>query len=144
MGLGFYGNFFHAPGCGIEHVNFIVVAAREPEQFAVDTQIAHVGTAAARNSPVRLHCAGGEVDHADAPFSLWRPVDTGDTAVRDVKFGAVAAGIQAVRPQTGFDMADFYERISGGDSFRMAFTVEENVYNGTTTIQLRIKDIKFD
>ena len=44
----------------------------------------------------------------------------------------------------GFDMAEFYEPISRGDTFRMAFTIEENVYNGTTSIQLRVKDIKFD
>jgi hypothetical protein len=25
----------------------------------------------------------------------------------------------------------------------MAFTIEENTFNGSTTIQLRIKDIKF-
>jgi single-stranded-DNA-specific exonuclease len=44
----------------------------------------------------------------------------------------------------GFDMAEFYEPISRGDTFRMAFTIEENVYNGSTSIQLRVKDIKFD
>jgi single-stranded-DNA-specific exonuclease len=43
-----------------------------------------------------------------------------------------------------FYMADYYDLISKSESFRMAFTIEENVYNGTTSIQLRIKDIKFD
>jgi single-stranded-DNA-specific exonuclease len=30
------------------------------------------------------------------------------------------------------------------NDFRMAYTIEESTFNGTTTIQLRIKDIKFD
>src|SRR5690606_24133221 len=42
-----------------------------------------------------------------------------------------------------FDMTDYYERNFRSNSFRMAFTVEENVYNGMTSIPLRIKDIKF-
>jgi single-stranded-DNA-specific exonuclease len=63
---------------------------------------------------------------------------------RHIKFLVGQEGGNRVFQAVGFDMAGFYQRISGGDNFRMAFTVEENVYNGTTTIQLRIKDIKFD
>jgi single-stranded-DNA-specific exonuclease len=43
-----------------------------------------------------------------------------------------------------FDMAHHFERISGGDSFRMAYTIEENTYNGNTTMQIKVKDIQFD
>lgn len=43
----------------------------------------------------------------------------------------------------GFDMADHYERLARGDYFRMAFTIEENSFNGSTSVQLRVKDIKF-
>lgn len=43
-----------------------------------------------------------------------------------------------------FDLAGYFERLASGVSFRIAFTVEENHYNGNTTIQLRIKDFKFD
>jgi single-stranded-DNA-specific exonuclease len=63
---------------------------------------------------------------------------------RHIKFLVGQEGCSRVFQAVGFDMVDFYEAISGGDKFRMAFTIEENVYNGTTSIQLRIKDIKFD
>ena len=63
---------------------------------------------------------------------------------RHIKFLVAQEGSANVFQAVGFDMAEFYERIAGGDYFRMAFTIEENVYNGTTSIQLRIKDIKFD
>lgn len=63
---------------------------------------------------------------------------------RHIKFLVAQEGGGRVFQAVGFDMIGFYDQISGGNSFRMAFTVEENVYNGTTSIQLRIKDIKFD
>ena len=63
---------------------------------------------------------------------------------RHIKFLVSQEGGSNVLQAVGFDMADFYEPISRGDYFSMAFTVEENIYNGTTSIQLRIKDIKFD
>ena len=44
----------------------------------------------------------------------------------------------------GFDLITHYEQLAAGDRFSMAFTVEENVYNGNVSFQLRIKDIKFD
>lgn len=43
----------------------------------------------------------------------------------------------------GFDMADHYENLARGENFRMAFTIEENNFKGSTTIQLRVKDIKY-
>ena len=63
---------------------------------------------------------------------------------RHIKFLVGQEGGSNVFQAVGFDMADFYEPISRGDLFRMVFTIEENVYNGVTSIQLRIKDIKFD
>jgi single-stranded-DNA-specific exonuclease len=63
---------------------------------------------------------------------------------RHIKFLVGQEGSGNVFQAIGFDLAGFYDQISKGDSFRMAFTIEENVYNGTTSIQLRIKDIKFD
>ncbi|MEJ0055177.1 MAG: hypothetical protein WDN75_05665 [Bacteroidota bacterium] len=39
---------------------------------------------------------------------------------------------------------EHYPRIQSGDLFNMAFTVEENTFNGSTSVQLRIKDIKFN
>ena len=42
----------------------------------------------------------------------------------------------------GFRMAHFYERIFGRQPFRMAYTIEENCYQGHTSLQLMIRDIK--
>lgn len=44
----------------------------------------------------------------------------------------------------GFDLIGHYEKLMEGSFFRMAFTIEENSFNGTTSIQLRAKDITFD
>lgn len=63
---------------------------------------------------------------------------------RHIKFLVGQEGCTNVFQAVGFDMAEYYDQISKGGAFRMAFTIEENMYNGITTIQLRIKDIKFD
>ncbi len=63
---------------------------------------------------------------------------------RHVRFLAGQKGQENVFNAVGFDMMDHYPRLVAGDYFRMAFTIEENTYNGMTSIQLRIKDIKFD
>jgi len=63
---------------------------------------------------------------------------------RHLKFLAAQEGSNVVFQTIGFEMADHYSRLAQGDTFRMAFTIEENTFNGTTTIQLRMKDIKFD
>jgi single-stranded-DNA-specific exonuclease len=43
----------------------------------------------------------------------------------------------------GFDLVEHYDKLASREPFRMTFTIEENNYNGSTTVQLRIKDIKF-
>lgn len=63
---------------------------------------------------------------------------------RHIKFLATQEGNQSVFQAVAFDLAEHYERLAAGDSFRMVYTVEENHYNGNTTVQLRVKDIKFD
>lgn len=62
---------------------------------------------------------------------------------KHLRFLAAQEGTDNVFQVVGFDMADHYERLSKRDVFRMAYTVEENTFNGTTSIQLRIKDLKF-
>lgn len=44
----------------------------------------------------------------------------------------------------GFDQIAYYNQLAEGVPFRMAFTIEENTYNGQTSIQLRAKDFKFE
>jgi len=63
---------------------------------------------------------------------------------RHLKFLAGQEGNDNIFNTIGFDMIDHYERIASGDRFRMAYTLEESTYNGITSTQLRIKDIKFD
>lgn len=63
---------------------------------------------------------------------------------RHIRFLAAQEGSENVFQTVAFDLADYYERLATGDTFRIAFTIEENQYNGNTSVQLRIKDIKFD
>ncbi len=42
----------------------------------------------------------------------------------------------------GFNMGNFYNDISSGKLFDICYTIEENTFNGRTTIQLMLKDIK--
>ncbi len=43
----------------------------------------------------------------------------------------------------GFNMPDVYDRIKRGEVFDVCYSIEENTFNGRTTLQLNIKDIKF-
>ena len=44
----------------------------------------------------------------------------------------------------GFNLGSFYDKINDGNSFSIVFTIEENHWNGNTTLQLNIKDIKLE
>jgi single-stranded-DNA-specific exonuclease len=63
---------------------------------------------------------------------------------RHVKFLVGQEGNQSIFQAVGFDLGDYYDQLSRQETFRMAFTIEENTYNGSTTVQLRAKDFKFD
>jgi len=63
---------------------------------------------------------------------------------RHVRFLVGQNGGDTIFQVVGFDLGEHYSRLASGDIFRMAFTVEENTYNGITSIQLRAKDIKFE
>jgi single-stranded-DNA-specific exonuclease len=63
---------------------------------------------------------------------------------RHIRFLATQQGSEAAFQAVGFDLAEYYDRLASGDIFRMAFTIEENVFNGNTSIQLKVRDIKFD
>lgn len=45
-------------------------------------------------------------------------------------------------PAIGFNMSDKYRIIKSGKPFDVAFTVEENEWNGNVSLQLNIKDVK--
>ncbi|HLZ17183.1 MAG TPA: DHHA1 domain-containing protein, partial [Cyclobacteriaceae bacterium] len=63
---------------------------------------------------------------------------------RHVRFLVGQDGSESVLQTVGFDMVEYYSALANGDRFRMAFTVEENSYNGITSLQLRAKEIKFE
>lgn len=63
---------------------------------------------------------------------------------RHLKFHAAQQGNERVLAAVGFDMASHYERLLECDTFRMCYTIEENVFNGTTSTQLRIRDIQYN
>jgi single-stranded-DNA-specific exonuclease len=62
---------------------------------------------------------------------------------RHVRFLAAQDGNDAFFPVVGFEQIEHYERLKNKERFRMAFTIEENTYNGETSLQLRVKDINF-
>ena len=61
---------------------------------------------------------------------------------KHIRFLAGQENNEAVFQVIGFNLAELYEKLLRYDSFSIAFTVEENTYNGFTSIQLRAKDIK--
>jgi len=63
---------------------------------------------------------------------------------RHLRFRIGQQGSSAVFNAVAFDLGSHYARIAQGDSFNIVFTVEENVFNGNTSMQLRIKDIKYN
>jgi len=44
----------------------------------------------------------------------------------------------------GFNLGSKYNLVSNGKAFKAAFTIEENNWNGNTTLQLNIKDLEAD
>ena len=63
---------------------------------------------------------------------------------KHLRFLAGQKGNENIFNVVGFDAMEYYPRLANGDYCRMAYTIEENTFNGVTSIQLRIKDIKFD
>ena len=63
---------------------------------------------------------------------------------KHLRFLAAEENNDTVFNAVGFDMMEHYPRMARGDRFRMTYTLEENTFNGNTSLQLRIKDIKFE
>jgi single-stranded-DNA-specific exonuclease len=63
---------------------------------------------------------------------------------KHLRFLAGQKGNENVFNVVGFDVMEHHARLANGDYCRLAYTIEENTFNGVTSIQLRIKDIKFD
>jgi single-stranded-DNA-specific exonuclease len=63
---------------------------------------------------------------------------------KHIRFIAGQAGNETMFNTVGFDLIEHYDSLAKADSFSIVFTLEENTFNGTTSLQLRIRDIKFD
>ncbi|MBL6446069.1 single-stranded-DNA-specific exonuclease RecJ [Fulvivirga sp. 29W222] len=63
---------------------------------------------------------------------------------KHLKFIAQQEGSTNRLEAIGFNLGEYEKRIKNGEKFRMAFSIEENNYMGYQSIQLNIKDIKFD
>ncbi|NOT75174.1 MAG: single-stranded-DNA-specific exonuclease RecJ [Cyclobacteriaceae bacterium] len=62
---------------------------------------------------------------------------------RHLRFLAGQHGNDLFFNAVGFDHIEHYDRLLKGDSFNMVYTIEDNTFNGNTSVQLRIKDFKF-
>lgn len=62
---------------------------------------------------------------------------------RHIRFLVGQQGNENVFQAVGFDFAEHYEKLSRGEFFDMLYTLEENQFNGNTSLQIRIKDIQF-
>ena len=62
---------------------------------------------------------------------------------KHVKFRTRQKGSSAFFDAIGFGMPEHFERIANGEKFALCYSIDENRYRGQTSLQLRIKDIKF-
>jgi single-stranded-DNA-specific exonuclease len=62
---------------------------------------------------------------------------------RHIRFAVRQQRSEAVLSAVGFELAGHYDMLATGTTFSMVFTVEENVFNGNSSIQLKVKDIRF-
>ncbi len=63
---------------------------------------------------------------------------------KHVKFTAKEDGSTKMMDAIGFGLATYYKMIDSGMPFKLAFTIEENRYMGNVTLQLNVKDLKFN
>jgi len=61
-----------------------------------------------------------------------------------LKLSIVSGADQKTYNAIGFGLGSKHELIRNGKSFKAAFTIEENHWNGITSLQLNIKDLKED
>jgi len=59
-----------------------------------------------------------------------------------LKLSIISGADQKTYNAIGFGLGDKFELINHGNAFKAVFTIEENHWNGITSLQLNIKDIK--
>src|SRR5271166_2428212 len=106
------GNGLDQAVVGVEGVDDAVIAAREPQPFAVGGEVAHVRAAAAGNRPVGDDLTCRKVDHRHASRTPSRAAQAVGSAIGDVELGSVATRIEPVRTDAGLDEIELPERIA--------------------------------
>ncbi len=61
-----------------------------------------------------------------------------------LKFQVKQEGTDAVYEVIGFGLAEYHDLVHCGMKFHMAYTIEENDFRGHRSLQLFVKDLKFD
>lgn len=120
-------------------------ALRTPEE-EVDAEV-HLADLNDRLARVLHHMAPYGPGNMKPVFLTRGVVDTGNARIvgeDHLKMtlrmaGAPGPTIDAI----AFRMAGFYEQVKSGEPFSVIHTLEENEWNGRTTLQLNIRDIKF-
>jgi len=60
-----------------------------------------------------------------------------------LKLSLAEEGNPNIYHSIAFQLGEYYRDIHNGKSFNVCFNIYENVYRGITTLQLRVKDLKF-
>jgi single-stranded-DNA-specific exonuclease len=61
-----------------------------------------------------------------------------------LKFMVKQEGTEASIDAIGFGLGQYYDMINSGMKFNLVYTIEENEYRGHKSLQLFVKDIKFE
>lgn len=81
-------------------------------------------------------------------FASHHLFDTGSARIlkeKHLKLSVKQEGGKVVFDAIAFGMADqYYHDIISGKPFSLAYTIEENTFRGSTTLQLMVKDISFE
>ncbi len=59
-----------------------------------------------------------------------------------LKLSIVTEGSGVVYNAIGFNLGHYHEQLKDGQTFDAVFTIEENVWNGRTSLQLNLKDVR--
>src|SRR6478672_71736 len=103
---------FHPTCGGVDGVNMVVEASRQPEHLSVGAYVSHVGTSPSCDEPSHLYGAGGKIDDADAARPVTRAMNLVRATVRDIEFGPVSARIETMSANAGRYKSNFGEGIA--------------------------------
>ena len=103
---------FHPTCGGVDGVNLVVEASRQPEHLSVGAYVSHVGTSPSWYEPSHLYGAGGEIDDADAAGPVTRTMDLVRATVGDIKLAPVSTRIETMSANAGRYKANLSEGVA--------------------------------